>query len=91
MGPRQASANFASRAATGGKWSWRSKLAAANAGSNDVSVIDIATNTVTATIPVGTNPLGVAVTPDGSKVYVANFGDDNVSVINTATKTAGDA
>ena len=41
-------------------------------GANTVSVIDTATNTVTATIPVGAGPLGVAVTPDGSKVYVAN-------------------
>jgi YVTN family beta-propeller protein len=40
--------------------------------SNDVSVIDTATNTETATIPVGNNPFGVAVTPDGSKVYVTN-------------------
>jgi DNA-binding beta-propeller fold protein YncE len=39
-------------------------------------------------IPVGSGPAGVAVTPDGSKVYVAN-GDNNVSVIATATKTYG--
>ena len=39
---------------------------------NTVSVIDTATNTVIATIPVGSSPFGVAVTPDGSKVYVAN-------------------
>ena len=39
---------------------------------NSVSVIATATNTVTATIPVGIEPLGVAVTPDGSKVYVTN-------------------
>src|SRR5262249_42312843 len=30
---------------------------------------------------------GVAVTPDGSKVYVANPTDDNVAVIPTATNT----
>jgi YVTN family beta-propeller protein len=40
-----------------------------------VSVIDTATNTVTATIPVvgGSAHFGVAVTPDGSKVYVTNL------------------
>ena len=43
-----------------------------NTGSNTVSVIDTATNTVTATIPVGGEPYSVAVSPDGSKVYVAN-------------------
>jgi YVTN family beta-propeller protein/uncharacterized repeat protein (TIGR03803 family) len=60
-----------------------------NSGSNNVSVIDTATNTVTATIPVGvgTNPAGVAVSPDGSKVYVANTHSNNVSVIATATNT----
>jgi len=54
---------------------------------NTVSVIDTATNTVSATIPVGADPSGVAVTPDGSKVYVGNFGSNTVSVIDTATNT----
>src|SRR6516162_7651936 len=34
--------------------------------SNTVSVIDTVSNMVTATIPVGTGPWGVAVSPDGS-------------------------
>src|SRR5262249_789210 len=54
-------------------------------GSNTVSVIDTATDAVTATISVGHSPLGVAVTQDGSKVYVANTSDNAVSVITTAT------
>ena len=39
-------------------------------GSNPgtVSVIDTATNTVVATVAVGSNPIGVAVTPDGKHV-----------------------
>jgi YVTN family beta-propeller protein len=45
----------------------------ANQNSNDVSVIDTATNSVVATVPVGIQPLGVAVTPDGKHVYVAIF------------------
>jgi YVTN family beta-propeller protein len=52
-----------------------------------VSVIATATNTVTAKIPVGHGPLGVAFTPDGSKAYVANEFDGNVSVIATASHT----
>ena len=58
-----------------------------NDGSGNVSVIDTATNTVTATIAVGVNPFGLAVTPDGSTVYVANagFGANTVSAIATAT------
>ena len=52
---------------------------------NTVSVIDTVNNTVTAIVPVGIAPLGVAVTPDGKKVYVTNPKSDNVSVIDTAT------
>jgi YVTN family beta-propeller protein len=56
-------------------------------GDNTVSVIDTSTNTVVATVAVGANPRGVAVSPDGTKVYVANFGDNTVSVIGTITNT----
>jgi YVTN family beta-propeller protein len=56
-----------------------------NSGANTVSVIDTATNSVTTTIPVGDHPYGVAVTPDGSKVYVGNWFPGTVSVIETAT------
>src|SRR5215831_4067975 len=56
-----------------------------NQSSITVSVIDTATDTVIATIPVGLNPFGVAVSPDGSKVYVTNISSNTVSVIDTAT------
>jgi len=59
----------------------------ANSGNNNVSVIDTATNTITATVPVGSFPYGVAVAPDGTKVYVTNEFDNTVSVIDTATNT----
>jgi len=49
-----------------------------------VSVIDTATSGVT-TIDVGNLPIGVAVSPDGSKVYVTNIDSNTVSVIDTAT------
>ncbi|MCW3074880.1 MAG: C-terminal target protein [Flaviaesturariibacter sp.] len=54
-----------------------------------VSVINSATNVVTATIPAGVSPIGVAASADGSKVYVTNnsSGSGSVSVINTATNT----
>jgi YVTN family beta-propeller protein len=48
-------------------------------------VIATASNTVVATVTVGANPSGVAVTPDGTKVYVANRGSGTVSAIATAT------
>ena len=41
--------------------------------------------TVTATIPVGTNPYGVAVDPAAGTVYVTNQSDGTVSVIDEAT------
>jgi YVTN family beta-propeller protein len=56
-----------------------------NQGSNNVSVIDIATNNVTANVTVGSSPFGVAVNPDGTKVYIANRLSGTVSVIDAAT------
>jgi len=53
-----------------------------------VPVFDIATNTTSTWIgPVGRDPQGVAVSPDGQHVYVANAGSLSVSVISTATNT----
>jgi len=56
-----------------------------NNSSNNVSLIDTATNTVVAMVAVGTGPYGVAATPDGKHVYVAHHGRNNVSVIDTTT------
>jgi YVTN family beta-propeller protein len=58
---------------------------------NSISVIGTATNTVIATIPVGSNPVGVSLTADGSKLYVTNFYGNDVSVIDTATNMAAAA
>ncbi|MBO0734316.1 MAG: YncE family protein [Methylocapsa sp.] len=56
-----------------------------NGSPDAVSVIDTATGAVAATIPVGSCPDGVAVSPDGKQVYAANSGSDTVSVIDTRT------
>lgn len=54
---------------------------------HQVSVIDIATNTVVAAIPVGT-PYEVLLSPDGSRAYVTNVGvTSTIEVIDTATNT----
>jgi DNA-binding beta-propeller fold protein YncE len=46
-----------------------------------VSVIDGSTRTVTATVPAGKDPDGVAVDPGTHTVYVTHFADGTVSVI----------
>ena len=44
-------------------------------------------NTVVATVPEGALPTGIAVTPDGKRVYVAIRNANHVAVISTATNT----
>lgn len=56
-----------------------------NKGNNTVSVINTATNTVIATIPVGASPDQVTILPDGTFAYVTNQVDNTVSVIDIAT------
>src|SRR5262249_56186745 len=70
----------------GGKAS-RERAYRKHLGATPGQVIARARDRVTATIPVGSGPLGVAVTPDGSGVYVTNFQDNTVSVIATASNT----
>ncbi len=50
-------------------------------------MIDLDTNRGLAHISVGSNPRGIAVSPDGSHVYVNNVLDGNLSVIDTDTLT----
>ena len=45
------------------------------------------THRVTATVPIGKNPDGVAVDPGTHAVYVANAFDNTVSVIDASTRT----
>lgn len=57
---------------------------------NEVQAVDTATNQVVATIPVGRDPLNLALAPNGKRVYVANSVDNTVSVIDTRTDTVID-
>jgi len=59
----------------------------ADLGSNNVSVIDTASNIVVATVGVGNLPVAVAITPDGTRAYVTNKFSNTVSVIDTASNT----
>jgi YVTN family beta-propeller protein len=65
-----------------------SELWVVNSGSNDVSVVDISTATFPkrrANIPVGANPRGIALSPDGAYTYVNNTLDGTLSVIDAVS------
>jgi len=69
------------------------KIYVVNQDSNNVSVIDGATNNTT-TVAVGTGPAAIAINPLTNKIYVANCTAGTVTVINgqtngTATVAAG--
>jgi YVTN family beta-propeller protein len=63
----------------------------ANWSAGTVSPINTATNVVDSAITVGTNPAGIAITPDGKTAYVANYGSNTVTPIDTAANIAGGA
>lgn len=65
----------------------QTKAYVTNNADNTVSVIDTTSNAVIATLPVGSGPRGIAVTPNNAFAYVANEFDEIVSVIDTATNT----
>jgi YVTN family beta-propeller protein len=52
-----------------------------------MSIIDVSTDTIVGTVEVGDNPLGITISPDGSKIYVVNLMNHQVSVINAGTNT----
>jgi YVTN family beta-propeller protein len=57
----------------------------ADSGDGTVAVFDTSTNAVSAVLPVGGEPVDVAISPNGGRAYVANKGADSVAVIDTAT------
>jgi YVTN family beta-propeller protein len=61
--------------------------------SNNVTPIDLATNTPGANIALPgsstSDPIGIAITPDGKTAYVAQNGSNTVAPIDLATNTAG--
>lgn len=76
----------------------RAYVANSYPGDNNVLVIHMATNTVIASVPLGSSPRDVAINPSGTRAYVTKYkicdprfgscsGSDGVSVIDTATNT----
>jgi YVTN family beta-propeller protein len=60
---------------------------AVNILSDTVSIVDLTTKTVTATLDVGDRPAGVEITPDSTTAVVANLDSYFVSVIDIASHT----
>jgi YVTN family beta-propeller protein len=58
---------------------------AKDGGAGQVAAIDIASNTISSKIPVGTAPIYGVMTADGRRVFVMNKGDGTVTVINSQT------
>ena len=58
-----------------------------NTGAGTVSVVNLTTRAVTATITVGGGPWGLDITADSKTLYVNNRGGNNVTKIDTATNT----
>ncbi len=54
------------------------------AGPGEIAVYDIATGTVSGRLAAGNRPVGVAVTPDGTKLAVAHESDNSVTLFDTA-------
>jgi uncharacterized protein (TIGR03437 family) len=66
-----------------------SLLLVANPDNNSVSLFDLKNGGARiAEIPVGKEPNGVALTPDGSRGYVANTADGTVSVLNISRSSS---
>lgn len=69
----------------------------ANRGSDDVTALDVASRQVVATVPVGRQPVALAINDRATRLFVANSGSSSVSVIAlpglevTATIATGDA
>lgn len=61
------------------------KLFVTSPETHELIVVDSTINQIERRLDVGKRPLGVAVTPDGLKVYVANYWENMISVVNTAT------
>ena len=61
----------------------RGRIYVANTPADTLDVIDAESRSLVARVPVGIDPVAVAVRPDGLEVWVANHVSDAVSVIDT--------
>jgi len=57
------------------------------AGGNRVDVFSLDRGKFLTPLPVGVNPVGLALTPDGAKLLVANYGDKTITIIDPENPT----
>jgi YVTN family beta-propeller protein len=63
------------------------RIYVSNGRGKTISAIDPATDSILATVEVGTRPWGIALTADGRKLYTANGPGNDVTVVDTETMT----
>ncbi len=68
----------------------RNLLYVVNAGSDDVSILDIRTGLAVGRVRAGANPRGILLSRDGSLAYVHNIIDGSLSIVDTRTFTISD-
>ncbi len=68
----------------------RKRLYVADNASNELSVVDAASQAVITTVAVGKGPWAVAVSPDSAAAWVTNATDNTVQAIDAATLRARD-
>ena len=59
------------------------RLYVANGRGGTVSVVDVANDSIIASVEVGVRPWGIALTSDGRKLYTANGPSNDVTVVDT--------
>ena len=69
---------------------FRNWLYVANAGSNDVSILDLDTGLARANIKVGANPRGLILNRDNTFLFVHNVIDGTLSIIETGNRSVID-
>lgn len=63
------------------------RIVTANQDANTLSVIDVATNTVSSPVPTGTKPHHVLATPNGKELWVTLYGETRLQVFSVETMT----
>lgn len=65
----------------------RNVVYVSNASGNKIDVINLDTLLIQTSIPVGINPMGMAVTPDCNQLFVTLYGEEKMSVVDLNTQT----